>query len=111
MSEIFVRRFICNGKMTGIGSDAKTKSVKMLIAIVLWVSYTRFWVWVELTSIEEPNSPKGMSGVAFRSRTLSQREIPSCIYRKALKDQSTNASKHEKNQEGEPSDNDTLENS
>jgi hypothetical protein len=32
MREIFVRRFICNGRMTGIGRVAKIKSVKILIA-------------------------------------------------------------------------------
>jgi hypothetical protein len=30
--ETFVRRLICSGKMTGMGSEAKRKSVKMLIA-------------------------------------------------------------------------------
>jgi hypothetical protein len=33
MRDNLVRRFICSGMMTGIGSDANTKSVKMFIAV------------------------------------------------------------------------------
>lgn len=66
MRDIFVRMLIFSDRMTGIGSEAKRKSVKILIAThpVSLVSRSRNAKMI-LTSVEEANAAEYTEIVAF----------------------------------------------
>lgn len=94
--------------MTGIGSVAKMKSVNMLIATFALV--IRFHALKVLpTAIEQPDSSKGVLGIATRfRRSKSKGEVPCCIHRQTLKYQGEDAGDHENNQEYNPPDYEAL---
>jgi hypothetical protein len=63
ITDIFVRKLISSGRKSRIGSNAKTKSVKILLAIECKCAVPFEGKVKQLTSVEEPNIPKSLIAI------------------------------------------------
>lgn len=86
MRDIFVRKLICNGIITGIGSDAKTKSVNILIATQDELVMPLLDCVGEPTTVEEPDISESLVAVTPRRRLHPQIHIPCGLNGKTLED-------------------------
>jgi hypothetical protein len=84
--DIFVRKLICSGMMTGIGREANTKSVKILIAVECESAELVQEEGDNLTSVEEPNIPESFITEASRRRLQPQIHIPCRLDGETLED-------------------------